>query len=100
MSGATTRRPWTSAYHSVPSATGSLSQKRRRERRMYQFERSSTNDSYALTTSTVSQLSYASVASSASACVRSTSQRSSGSSSPGGPDASHAQSGFQLSMFA
>ena len=87
MSGATTRKPWTSAYQSVRSATGSLSQNRRRERRMYQFETSSTNASYARTTSTVSQLSYPAVASATSACVRSTSQRSSGSSSPLGPAA-------------
>jgi hypothetical protein len=57
MSGATTRSPWTSAYQSVRSAAGSPSQKRRRERRMYQFETSSTKASYARTTSTVSQLS-------------------------------------------
>ena len=82
MSGATTRSPWTSAYQSVRNATGSPSQNRRRERRMYQFETSSTNDSYARTTSTVSQLSYPSRASTTSERVRSTSQRSSGSSSP------------------
>jgi hypothetical protein len=53
MIGATTRSPCTSAYQSVRKATSSPSQKRRRERRMYQFERSSTNDSNARTTFTV-----------------------------------------------
>jgi hypothetical protein len=35
----------TSAVHRVHNAISSPAQKRRRERRMYQFERSSTNDS-------------------------------------------------------
>ncbi len=42
ITGAITRSAWTSAYQSVRSAASSPSQKRRRERRMYQFERSST----------------------------------------------------------
>ena len=50
---------------------------------MYQFERSSTKDSNARITSTVSHRSYASVASVTSARVRSTSQRSSGASASG-----------------
>ena len=42
ITGASTRSVCTSAYQSVRSAASSPSQKRRRERRMYQFERSST----------------------------------------------------------
>ena len=42
ITGAITRRAWTSDHQSVSSAAASPSQKRRRERRMYQFERSST----------------------------------------------------------
>ena len=53
MTGAITRSPWTSPNQSVLSAVSSPSQKRRRERRMYQFERSSTNESKARMTSTV-----------------------------------------------
>ena len=53
MTGATTRSPCTSAYQSDWSASVSPSQKRRRERRMYQFERSSTNASKARITLTV-----------------------------------------------
>ena len=54
ITGAITRSAWTSACQSVRSATSSPSQKRRRERRMYQFERSSTKASKARITSTVS----------------------------------------------
>ena len=76
--GETTRSDWTRAHQRTRSEVSSPSQKRRREQRMYQFERSSTNDSNARITSTVSQRSYASVASATSRCVRATSQRSSG----------------------
>ena len=48
MIGATARSAWTSAYQSVAERrVVDPSQKRRRERRMYQFERSSTNASNA-----------------------------------------------------
>ena len=57
MSGATTRRPWTSAYQSVRNAASSPSQNRRLDRWMYQFDTSSMKVSKARTTSTVSQLS-------------------------------------------
>ncbi len=55
--GASTRSVWTSAYQSVCSAASSSSQNRRRERRMYQFERSSRYASKSRITSTASQLS-------------------------------------------
>ena len=55
ITGAITRTPWTSPNQSVRRAVSSPSQKRRRERRMYQFERSSTYASKARVTSTVSQ---------------------------------------------
>ena len=45
ITGAITCTERTSACHSVHNATSSPSQNRRRERRMYQFDRSSTNDS-------------------------------------------------------
>ena len=44
ITGAIPRMPWTRACHS-PSAASSPSQKRRRERRIYQLETSSTNAS-------------------------------------------------------
>ena len=53
MIGDTARNPSTSALNSVRSAAGSPFQKRRRERRMYQLERSSTNASNARSTFTV-----------------------------------------------
>ena len=54
ITGEMTRSDWTSAYQSVASASSSSFQNRRRERRMYQFERSSTNASNARITFTVS----------------------------------------------
>ena len=53
MIGETARSPSTSALNSVRSAASSPSQKRRRERRMYQLDRSSTNASKARSTFTV-----------------------------------------------
>ena len=53
ITGATTRIPCTSACQSAWSASASPSQKRRRERRMYQLETSSTNSSKARVTFTV-----------------------------------------------
>jgi hypothetical protein len=47
ITGAVSCRERTSACQSVHSATASPFQNRRRERRMYQFERSSTNASNA-----------------------------------------------------
>ena len=54
MIGASTRNVWTSAYQSVCSAAASPSQKRERERRMYQLDRSSRYSSKSRITSTVS----------------------------------------------
>src|SRR4029079_14236663 len=98
MIGAITRSVCTSAYQSVDSASGSPRQKRRRERRMYQLERSSTYDSYARITSTVLYDSYPASASRTKARVRSTSQRSSGFNSPRG--SSRANDRPNRSMFA
>ena len=78
MIGATTRSACTSAYQSVRNAASSPSQKRRRERRMYQFERSSTNASNARIDVDGQERLVGGVASSTSAAVRATSQRSSG----------------------
>ena len=53
VTGAMVRRPCTRQIHRVRRAASSPFQNRRRERRMYQFERSSTNPSKARSTFTV-----------------------------------------------
>jgi hypothetical protein len=54
VSGASSFDTSTRQRHSVENAPGSPSQKRRRERRTYQFERSSTNASIARPAAVVS----------------------------------------------
>jgi hypothetical protein len=95
MTGPITCSERASACQSVQSATRSPFQKRLRDRRMYQFERSSTKESNARITPGVQYRSYCAVMSATSCSVRSPSQRSSGCSSPGG-----SASGRKPSTFA
>ena len=77
ISGAITRVSTSSVSCSVASAPASPDQNRRRERRTYQFESTSTNELISRPSRCVSNAAYASSVSRTSRCVSLTSQRSS-----------------------